>query len=200
MQSSVGDMIHLSDDFVLTDSSDKTPTKKGKKHKRNAKHEDMRVHTVLHSTAIDKSFFTSNSGAYQRAISIFKNAFGVDRRSTKLTLQRRCSSTIDSGTNAGRCKKIDQNPLKCGIFNVPDELRGAGIECKEKAGSCKTKSSSGAGVDADFIMFAGARDGMLTIATLHCILLQSTLVIYTYRYLCPVWFISTCICCFLWCR
>lgn len=204
-------MIHLSDDSIPFDSTtdEKTP-KKGKKdkkkHKRSTTTHSMRIHSVLHSTARDKSFFTSSSGAFQRAISLFGNTFKVDRRESKLTLQPKCLTAIESGPNAGKCKKIDNSQLTCGIFDVPDQLKGPGVECKEKAGSCKTKTPSGAGVDADFIMFAGARDGksykqntystIYTNATFHIFHLYYL----SYRHMCSVWFISTSFCCLLWCR
>lgn len=146
-------MIHCSDDK----SNDEYITKP-EKGKREATEnvEGLRLHTVLHSSTHNQSFFTSPSGAFQRAISLFSKAFLVKPRRSRLTLQPKCSKTIRSGVNSGRCKKIDKSALECGPFEIPDNLIGAGVECKDKAGSCKSKGSSGAGVLADFILFAGA--------------------------------------------
>ena len=153
------DMLHVSDELLLVN-------KKSKKHKRaTTEQNSLRLHTVYHSSTTDKSFFTSSDGAFQKATRFFSNAFLVEPKEDKFLLQPRCKKTIKSGVNAGKCKKVDKKAVtsSCGLFNVPDYLKGSGVECKEKANSCKTKGPSGDGVNADFILFAGAVDSELLI-------------------------------------
>ena len=157
VQPSTEEMIHFTEE--KTDLPEATKQRKPKKGKRAAEeYTPIRLHTVFHSSTSDKSFFTSSNGAFQKAVSFFSKSLLVNPRRTKLTLQPRCSKTITSGVNTGKCKKVDKNVQSCGPFTVPKNLQGAGVECKKKAGSCKSKGSAGTGVDADFILFAGAID------------------------------------------
>ena len=158
VQPSFDNMLHISED-----SSSSRSSTKGKRPKRetNGGMENMRLYTVYHSSTADKSFFISPTGSFRKAANFFSKAFLVKPRKSRLTLQPKCSETITSGANAGKCKKVDKaGDMNCGPFSIPANLKGAEVECKKKGGSCKSKGSSGTGVNADFILFAGAMDSM----------------------------------------
>ncbi len=148
-------MLHISDGKVLSNKKTKKPKRAVTDNLNN-----LRLHTVFHSSTADKAFFTSPNGGFQKATTLFANAFLVEPRVDKFLLQPSCKNTITRGINTGKCKKIDKKAQisRCGIFDIPSYLKGGGIECKEKAGSCKDKGNSGDGADADFVLFAGAID------------------------------------------
>ena len=152
-------MIRSSHDLPVKSAEETCLDCEDEKIKMQAGEESIRIHTVLHSSTSDKSFFTSSTGAFQRAVAFFSNAFLVNRRTSVLRVKPECSIEY---TGYGKCYTIRRSPLKCGPFDVPDDLKEAAEECRYNSNTgafdCTTVGSTGAGANADYILFAGAVD------------------------------------------
>ena len=145
------EMLHFSDDLPCVDCENKTKIMQAGK-------DPIRVHTIFDSSIKDMSFFTNPNGAFQKALSFYTNTFLVKRRMDRIKLTPRCVG-----------KEVNKNCLvdsiKCGPFQMPDELIKATHQCLYNpltlSSSCKTIGSSGPGVDADFVLTVGSIKGMV---------------------------------------
>ena len=117
--------------------------------------EKIRIHTVFDSSITGKEF-AKEKKAIEKAVSFFSNAFLVKRRTSVLRYVPICGSFREGKCT---CAKRESN-ANCGPFVVPDNLKGSIEECLlnelTMTYTCKKIGSDGAGVDADYILFAGA--------------------------------------------
>lgn len=118
----------------------------------------QRIHVVFHSSlssaGVLNSTFRARDGPFQRALQILSNGLAVRPIQGDITIPPTCTN-ITEGPNAGKCRNGTlQNT--CGIFTVPPELAGVREACEGPEGACFEHGTSGDGVAADYILFAGA--------------------------------------------
>ena len=100
-------------------------------------------------------------GPFQNALRVISNGLQVRPVQGNITIPYTCTN-IASGPNAGKCLSYTVES-DCGIFSVPEELRGRRPEaCTSSSGSCTRPTPAGAGVDADYILFAGSLSSKLS--------------------------------------
>ena len=136
--------------------------------KRNAAVEEfapLRVHVVFDNSIAQNPLlnaaFRDANGPFQNALHVFSNGLQVRPLQGNITIPYTCTN-ITSGLNAGKCLNSTVQ-IGCGIFSVPEEFRGQRPEaCTSSNGSCTAPTPAGAGVDADYILFAGSLNSKLS--------------------------------------
>ena len=137
-------------------------------NKRNAAVEEfapLRVYVVFDSSIaqnpILNAAFRDANGPFRNALRVLSNGLQVRPVQGNITIPYTCTN-ITSGPNAGKCLNSTVQ-IGCGIFSVPEELRGHRPEaCTSSYGSCTGPTPAGAGVDADYILFAGSLSSKLS--------------------------------------
>ena len=120
----------------------------------------QRIHVVRHASLSANSLveraFSDLDGPFQRAIRVLSNGLMVRPLQGNITIAPNCTN-ITNGPNAGRCQRGSlQN--NCGVFTIPDELAGVREACDGENGTCSEQGPAGNGVEADYILFAGAQN------------------------------------------
>ena len=125
----------------------------------------LRVHVVFDSSIAQNPLlnaaFRDANGPFRNALRVLSNGLQVRPVQGNITIPYTCTN-ITSGPNAGKCLNSTVQ-IGCGIFSVPEELRGHRPEaCTSSYGSCTGPKPAGAGVDADYILFAGSLSSKLS--------------------------------------
>lgn len=134
-----------------------------KRSTSNADFAPLRIHVVFHESLLDNPIinevFTSENGPFRQALNVISNGLTVVPARGNITIPPDCS-VIQSGPRAGTCESGTLSDAMCGIFPVPEELVGVRETCNLISDTCSDEGPSGAGVEADYILFTGALNGM----------------------------------------
>ena len=124
----------------------------------------LRIHVVFDNSISQNPLlnaaFRDANYPFQNVLHVLSNGLQVRPVQGNITIPYTCTN-ITSGPNAGKCLNSTVR-IGCGIFSVPEEFRGHRPEaCTSSNGSCTDPTPAGAGVDADYILFAGSLNSKL---------------------------------------